>query len=436
MKRSVLIQIIAAIAGPSLLVGAVYFATNNVLLKKARASAYVATFNENNSPDLDASGNATVTDHRGIIWEYSGAADYANGHIELGHGGYFGIKSTSPYGLKGVEYITVNYNVEENAELWLLKSIDGIDWYETLILEDNTPVEYANNWQFVRFYNYATDGTTSIDIDSVEIGYSCQTSDSASEDVDYTSCYKTLTTSGTTGAVNTTIHSPSDNSEQCLTFTKTGSSSTYAVFELDRVYEVKELVTSKITFDLYKSPDVWKPSVTMLKDSTTVGAEIANNSNSYFFYDLNDNWWRIEVLLNSVISTACTSERGDTPFDVTKTVNKIKIGIGNGTIDNLRFNSKPSRTDEFGLFNKTYVCTIDKTYWVKISWAGSLHECTFAYGTSGIVSQFYSTTSKFPFYIRGDSVGKTTITPTFTLGYNRQNIVTMTKPITTITVNN
>lgn len=431
MKKSVLVQILAAIAGPSLLVGAVYFATNNLLVRKAKASAYVAHFDDRNSPTLSG-GAATVTDSRGIVWEYSGATDYANGHITLGHGGYFGIKSTSPYGLKGIEYITVDYAEDENAELWLLKSVDGLDWNESRILEDDTPTDYANNWQYIRFYNYATDLTTSIDIDSVEIGYSCTTSGSASEDTDFTSCYKTLTTDGTTGTISTATKSPRSNSSQALSFSKTGSGNTYADFELDRIYTLGEVASSKVSFDLYRSANVWKPSVSLFSGSTIVGAEIRNSSNSYFFYEIDDDWWRIEVLINSVAATVCDPARGDTPADITKQIDKIRIGIGNGIIDNLRFDSTISRTDEFGLFNKGYSFNIGKTYWVKISWAGSIHGCTFTYGTPGVAQSYPS--DKSPLYIVGLATGTTTLTPTFILGYNRQT-VTMTHSISTVTVN-
>lgn len=427
MKRSILVQLIAAIAGPALLVGAVFLATNNLLVRKAKASAYVATFDDQNSPTL-SSGAATITDRRGIVWEYSGAADYANGHITLGHGGYFGIKSTSPYGLKGIEYVTVDYTEETNAELWLLKSIDGIDWNECLILEDGTPTEYANDWQYIRFYNYATDLTTSIDIDTVEIGYSCISTGNASEDVDSAFASNVVDPSGTSATAETTTVCPRGNSQESIRFTKTGTGETYAYINLNRTYLLEEVKTSKIEFDLHKSA-TWKPSVGLYYNGTRLGSEISNKSNCYLVSDADTDWWHIEVYVVAIAPTVSDAARGDKPVAVNSPINRVKIGVGNGIIDNLRFDSTPSTS--LGLFNRTTTCEIGGDYWVKIAWSGSLQECTYTFTDPTIAEQHPIGIS--PFYIRGLAAGSTGVIPRMVLGYNRQ-VVQMNTAISTVSV--
>jgi hypothetical protein len=441
MKRSVLIQIIAAIAGPSLLVGAVYFATNNVLLKRARASEYVATFNEDNSPDLDASGNATVTDRRGIIWEYYNAADYNDGHVALNHEGYFGISKSSSYGLKGIEYITVDFDSTSGTELWLLKSVYENEWNEVIKLEDDTPTMLANNWQYIRFYNYAPDGTSSVDIDSVEIGYSCISTESVTDDVDSAVVSNIVAVNGTTAAEETSTISPRGDSQKGLKFTKNqGASETYAIIKLDRSYTLEEVRYSKFEFD-YEKTNPWKPLIqlgywdeTSETPFTTIGIElkstVAQYKSCYKITEIeNSNWLHIEGFITAMAPTVCDPSRGDTPVDVNSVINCVKLGVGNAYVDNIRFDSTPS--EELGIFNRGFDCNLNKTYWVKIAWSGVIHECSYTYGTAGIVEIFPN--DKSPFYIKGLAVGSTTLTPRLVVGYNR-HVIEYTESITTVNV--
>lgn len=170
-------KLITKIVGACLglvLATSVGFATLANSVRPTRASAHTITLNNNNSPDL-INGEGT-NDLNGVIWEYHNVSNNANGHITINHQGYFGISSSSNWGYTGIEGITANFS---SGELWLLKSVDGVNWNESAILETGVENNTADNWRYIRFYSYAD----IIDVSSISFGYSCSGISSA-QDVD------------------------------------------------------------------------------------------------------------------------------------------------------------------------------------------------------------------------------------------------------------
>ena len=67
-------------------------------IQKLKASSYSTVLNNGNSPTLVA-GEGTMVDSKKVTWEYSGAQDFASGHVSLQHEGYMGIASISSWGV-------------------------------------------------------------------------------------------------------------------------------------------------------------------------------------------------------------------------------------------------------------------------------------------------------------------------------------------------
>ena len=129
---------------------AIQFAYSTTFVKtKANEVAYL---NADNSPELLSDNTGTMVDENGVTWEYNNAEDYATGHVTINNGGYFGVSSSSSWGIAGIQSLRVDYTADTQSELWLLTSIDGLDWGEQLILEDNIRTFFTGFFKSHCFY--------------------------------------------------------------------------------------------------------------------------------------------------------------------------------------------------------------------------------------------------------------------------------------------
>ena len=125
--------VIGSVLLPLATAGALFFGSTD-LLKKSNADEYHTTLDENLQPTLDGAGEGTMLDNKNVTWEYHNAKSYASGHVSLDNGGYFGVSSDSSYGYTGISNITINFSSGSDGELWLLRSVDGVNWEEADLL--------------------------------------------------------------------------------------------------------------------------------------------------------------------------------------------------------------------------------------------------------------------------------------------------------------
>ena len=419
-----LTQVVGGVLGTTLLAAtAVAVGNGTVIGRSASASAYSTILNANNSPTI-VNEQAVVVDDKGVTWEYQGVQNYNSGHISLKNGGYFGVSPETNYGYTAVEGITVNFE-DTNNELWLLKSIDGVDWNECRILTSGDQVSDANDWRYFRFYNWSDDNTN-ININSVTINYNCS-GISSSEDVDGAHIENVITTSGTTAYSETTNVSPLGNSTRAIRFEKI-SGATYAIIGFGREYRLKDIKDKKVEFDLYATVDYGK-TAQLAYNTSLVGSTIDSKEHtSYKVFNLGDHWYHIEIHISALSSMFCSTSQGDIPA-ADKPINGIKINIGNGVVDNLRIGSVPSsNVTEVGIFNYKFksngnICKTNdwsKNYWLKISWTGVFHSCQMIIADTSIAEPVAGL--EYPFYITPKAVGSTTVTMKLCVGYNRNYV--------------
>ena len=423
-----------AISGLSLLtvgvaVDANVFNFSNFGLRLSRASgepSYIV-LNNSNAPTLSA-GSATQVDEKGVTWEYSDCASYASGHVAINHQGYFGVISSTAYGYTGISKITANFSSSEGDELWLLKSIDGVEWHEDCILTSGTGVTTPLNWRYVRFYNYSKNNNA-INIASIRIEYTCTGGDTASEDIDAAKSDKVISTTYLSYEDETTDVSPWGNSTHAVNFTKTpGGNDNFSVYALDRTYTLEEIRNKKVEFDLNTSRSTWKPSVELIYNDgtnlTLVGEKTDINKDKtvrthYKITKTSGDWWHIEVPVSALAPTICDPAYGNRPYSLSLQVNAIRLGNGNTIVDNVRIGSTPS---ELGIFNSWASSPVNSYYWLKVSWVGYLDltdpsNVSITFSDNQAITRVQS--DKSPFIIQGLITGTYTVTVVVKSGYNR-----------------
>lgn len=416
----------------SLSVGAIaiQFAFSTDILKtKANEVAYL---DANNSPEL-TNGEGTMEDSKGVTWEYHNAEDYASGHVSIGHEGYFGISSNSAWGLSGIQSLRVDYTADAQSELWLLTSLDGAEWGEQLILEDDISTTLAKNWRYIRFYNYSSSDSP-IDITCVYIHAECvrvedpEELDSAhignvGEHTDTMTAYQ-----------ETTDVSPLGNSTEAVRFEKTGTKSTTVVISLWRSYTVGEIINQKIEYDLKVTTNYGK-TVELMSGNNTVGTGVnSNDVTSFEITDLGNNWYHIELPVNAIVSLISGYGKDNIPPTglENKAVDGIRFNVGNATIDNLRITGTQC---DLGFFNSPrYTPKVGTALWVKVSWVGRLESCTLTTDDNTIARPLPTTDPNLkhasPFYVECVGAGAVTVTVKLVVGYNRQQLPSITKTFT------
>ena len=419
------------------------FATNGTLslMRTSADTSYTISLNSDNSPTLSSSGEGTMIDNKGVTWEYHNASDYGAGHVALNHQGYLGVSQNSQHGITGITSVTANFSGGSN-ELWILKSIDGVNWGEDCILTSGTAITSVNNWRYIRFYNYSADNTA-INIDSINVTYGCS-GVNASEDVDNAKCGNILSVTYLTYEEETTTLSPQYDNEDvkstsAVRFQKTKEKvDCFAVFSLGKTYTLAEIQNSKLEYDFWHVNTTWIPSIEIgyynaTKNTfTKVGdKQDFNKSGDTRTHlkqsDLDSDWWHFEIPINSIALTMCDKNYGNTPIPLNTQVNAVRLGNGNCIIDNLRIHSTPLQ--ELGIFNKGYSFAINAVYLMKVCWVGYLDfdNVTITFNEPGYAARFPNASS--PFYLTGVNAGSVTATVSVPCGYNRQ-VYTVTVPLT------
>ena len=420
---------------PVSVAGALFAGSTN-LLSPTHASAYTITLDNDNSPELTNGEGTNDIDEKGIIWEYHNASDNSNGHVTLGHQGYFGT-TTSGYDYKGIDNVVANFTAGEGAELWLLSSYNGTDWKEVGQLTSGEPTTVANNWRYVRFYCW-DESNNLVNVESVTLGYSCE-GNTPLEDIDFAKKENVIATSDNiTYDKETTEVSPNSNGGEAIKFTKTGGSS-WMILGFGRTYVVKDIANKIVEFDFKTSNINYGKTVSLMLNTSTVGSTIdSSKHSSYKITNIQDDWYHVEIPI-SALSPVISGYKVDGKWQDVNTkinseVNGIKINAGSCVIDNLRINFTSS---SLGIFNNGTSFGINdaKPYWFKVSWVGAFHSCTFTFDNP-IVEQveWDNVICKAPFYLRGLDTGTVTVTATIVYGYNRQvgtisNTITVTEPV-------
>lgn len=425
MKKRFLFELTASLAGAMFLVCSIVAINNNhsSLINKLNAVGHTLTLGNNNSPVL-SNGEGTVVDDKGVTWEYSNASDYSQGHIKLNHQGYFGISSTSQYGYTGINELSVNFNSHDN-ELWLLKSVDGLNWCEDCILESNESVVSANNWRYIRFYNYSSNNS-SIDINSMSLTYSC-TGISATEDVDSAKASNVIATSSNLSySAEYNELSPYSIGGEAVRFEKIDTGNTDLTLGFGQTYKVGPTQNAKVEFDMKTSNINYGKSITLMNNGSTLGSTIySNKGTSYKCDNIQDDWYHIEVPITTFISTISGYNGKDKPHTgvENKEYNSIKINAGTCIIDNLRITSTQC---DLGIFNNpTYKPSVGEAFWLKVSWVGKLYpeQVTMSFSDNTLARRISLDdpllTNGSPFYIELLGSGTVTVICTVVSGYNR-----------------
>lgn len=411
-------KIVGACLGVAL-IGSVGIVALNNSVKLTHASAHNITLNIDNSPDL-SNGEGTQ-DINGVKWEYYNASDNETGHVSLGHQGYAGVASTTDWGYTGIDSITANFTSNDN-ELWLLSSYDGIEWHEQCMLESGEPTTLANDWRYVRFYNWS-DSNTNIDIASINIGYSCS-GETSSEDIDSAHLGNLKSySSSLTPYEETSDVSPLGNSTRALRFEKdpTDTAKTNIIVSLYRTYTFAEIANQNIEFDL-KVANEYGKIVELMSGNEKIGLSLdSKQCTSYEITDLGNNWYHIELPINAIDSLISGYDGKNVSKNANKTIDAIRFNFGACIIDNLRIGGTQCAA---GVYNsKTYKPVVGEIWWFKVSWTGALHSVNITLDDNTIGRRVSTTDPKLahssPFYIEWLSSGTVTLTAEVVCGYNR-----------------
>ncbi len=415
---------------PSLAVGMVCVASDD-LIKPLKASPLQMSLTHDNAPLLN-NHSGTMEDEKGVTWEYSNADDYANGHVSIGHQGYFGVSSTTNWGYTGITSVIATFT--SNNELWLLTSADGITWGEEAILTSGVEKALLNSWRYIRFYNWS-DNNTSININSVVINYGCS-GISSTDDVDGALASNVVsTTDNLTYEEETTDLSPIGDSTTAVRFTKTSTGTTSFFIGFGRTYKFGDIQNAKVEFDMKTSNINYGKTIQLAKGSSGFGSSVDSSKHSaYKCTNIQDDWYHIEVPVAACASTISGyGEKQDIPVKniENKEIDGVKLNAGSCVIDNLRISGSSC---ELGIYNNpTWVPAVGEVFWLKVSWVGKLHSCTMTFSDDTLASQVPLTDPNLvngsPFYINLLSAGTVDVTANLVVGYNRRQ-VSISKAIT------
>lgn len=419
------LQLLATLTGVSLVgtaVGVEAAQNSDKKILGFRASNNLSiVLDSTNSPTL-SNGSGTIVDQKGVTWEYANASDYANGHVTLNSQSYVGVSSSSAYGITAINGITVDFSGDE---LWLLKSVDGINWHEDKILTSEEEALSANGWRYVRFYSYASQ----ININSISITYDCS-GISASEDVDSARVENVIATSaGVTYQQETEELSPLGGSTEGVRFTKTTSDSTWLIIGFGKTYRIGDVKDAAVEFDMKATNDYGK-QIQLFNGNASLGSNIeSKQTDIYKFTNIEGDWYHVEVPISGLVSAISGIYVNGTLKDKQYTdvenreFNAIKINAGNTIIDNLRISTTQC---ELGTFNsKSWTPAVGEFFWFKVAWVGKLYpeqvQITLSDDTLARVIPYTDPNlySGSPFYLELLAPGTVTFTCTLVSGYNR-----------------
>lgn len=418
-KGFIKIGIISLTALP-LGLGVLTFFNGASQINRSKASTYSYTLNNSLTPSL-SSGEGTLVDDKGVTWNYHNASSSTNGHVVLGHQGYMEISSSSAYGYAGLENVTVNYQSSGSPEVWLLGSIDGSSWRECEMLSSGVSSSTANDFRYIRLYNYETNSVT-VDILSVTLDYSCVGGD-YNDDTDLAT---TMTLSGFSGnkmtfSRETTYFSTGSNNAIRLTNNDGTATNSNHISRLlfENAYTLGDIRNKAFEFDYYyaaKGGTSYVPAFKLLGATYNLAAssELAAGKGGYVQTNLGNGWYRIAIAL-SAITGSYSDDQSVCGIQLTD----YKIWDTDSTayvvLDNVRITSGPASAT-FTVYKDTFTVgtTIDlTTYEVFI---GTVHSVTYTSSNTDVIT-IDSNGIMTPV-----ASGKATISATYVIGYARESI--------------
>lgn len=213
------------------------------------------------------------------------------------------------------------------------------------------------------------------------------------------------------------------------------------IFRFDRTYTVGEIKIQKISFDYYheqrrEQVGIGFPRLQLVKGTSGVGNvqplkerdNVCDEISCFSVTELANGWWHLEYFITAFVPTF--ADHGDSGISETKEVDGIKIidrYIYNHNsitaycvVDNLQISAQASI--KLGLFNKGTEIKVGNYYWMKVAWAGTVHNVTITFSDAGSDDPIavYTPSNKSPFYIKTLKVGTVVATCTMELGDEHQ----------------
>ena len=282
---------------------------------------YTIVLDNSNSPVLN-NGNGSITDSKGVVWEYSNASNMLNGHVSLLNQGYFGVSALSPYGITGVETFDINFSSSNvNNELHLQLSYDGTHWeFFGEVTSQSSPV-FCEGYRYLRFFAY-TENNSSIDITSLSVEYSCSGT-SGLEDVDLardTNVYYQKTSNFTVTSETDFFYGSSTNAVRIANTTATSYGQNHQwVISLGKEYNYSSIKDKYLSFTY-----LWKerqpkcgsgPSVQLFRNNYAPDGLTAVKIENYAVVD--GDWWVVRIPVSEMVDESL--------FDTTKLLNGLSF---------------------------------------------------------------------------------------------------------------
>ena len=439
MLVSVRKKILFAIGFAALPISIVHTVFLGARFMPSKASQYQTVLNANNAPVL-TNGEGTMVDDKNVTWEYHNASDLVNGHVSLGHQGYFGVSSSTDWGYATISAITVNFTSGENGELWLLTSLDGTAWSEAEKLTSGTATINANNWNFVRFYGYDASNAL-INVSSVTIDYECNGSD-PDEDTDLAKIENVRQHDATNLSVETQNVSPRGHSTEALRLTSTNGRSTnnhVTIFNIPAT-TLGKIKHMKVEFDYYyaekrdpkKAPGY--PTSAMANADGAFGNEkTIAGAKGFTYEDIGGGWWHMECYVNAYLQLSeyalSASVTGIVIKDNAIYTHDTSAGekVGFIIIDNLRMTCYENSAIIVNAWDTVEIGgTGDHKYFIRECVGGTINSVSYAisdetYGTLYMGQK--NNNGNNLCYINPIAQGDVVVTITYNLGYLHETVV-------------
>ncbi len=442
MKISIRKKILFAVGFAALPITIMQTAFLGAHLKASKASAYETVLNANNAPEL-TNGEGSMTDDKNVTWVYHNASALNDGHVSLSHQGYFGISASTEWGYGGISGITANFTAGENGELWLLSSLDGIDWSEVGKLATGVETINANRWNFIRFYAYDTSNTL-VNVYSVTINYECNGED-PDEDTDLAKIENLRKHDATNVSVETQNVSPRGHSTKALRLTSTNGRSTNnheTIFNIEPT-TLGKIKHMKVEFDYYyaekrdpkKAPGY--PTSAMANANGAFGNEkTIAEAKGFTYEDIGGGWWHMECYVNAYLQLAenalSTSVTGIVIKDNAIYTHDTSAGekVGFIIIDNLRMTCYGNSAIIVNAWDKVTIGgTGDQKYFIRECVCGTINSVSYVisdetYGTLYMGQK--NNNGNNICYINPITPGDVVVTITYNLGYLHETVVAHT----------
>lgn len=417
-------------------------------LRATKATVLTTVLNNANSPEL-ANGEGTMTDDKNVTWEYSNASDLNNGHVSLGHQGYFGISASTDWGYSGIESLTVTFSNGEGDELWLLTSFNGTDWSEQGLLTSEQETNLISNWNYLRFYSY-DENNSGTNISSVIINYRCD-GINAFEDSDFSQIGNIKRHDSTNLSAEYEKRSPLGHSTQAVRLTSTNGSSSNNHVTLFTIPETTlgKIRNAKVEYDYYyrekrdpkKAPGYPSVRLAGANDSLIGLARSVDSKKDLSCTDIGNGWWHIECYISGILQPAehasNTTITGivihDNAIYTFNTDEGEKIGFV--IIDNLRITTYGASACLTNAWDKVTINppAADR-YFIRENVCGTLLNVSYRCSdTSKATLSLETKQGNQLCYINGIAEGDIVVTITYTLGHLHQIVTIQTVTLHVVT---